>query len=203
MKDHIDALFSSRQADIIRAVLKLADQIGIGKLTTKRIAAEVGFAEGALYRHIRSKDEVFDLIIEMVRRMVAEKSRELEGQTHEASKLRGFFTYALEFLEQYPGIYHIIFSDAHYDHSEKHFDQFKTLIFDIQHLVAGIIHRGQEQGTFTRRFDSEDLALNYLGTIHTAFTLWNVFNRRQQTLPQTARPFIEQYMYLLNPEVTP
>ena len=44
-----------RKAEIVEAVLKLADRFGIKGITTKRIAEEVGVVEGSLYRHVRSK----------------------------------------------------------------------------------------------------------------------------------------------------
>ncbi len=203
MKDYIDKLFSPRKAEIVKAVLKLADQVGIGHITTKRIALEVGFAEGALYRHVRGKEDLFDLIIEMVSGMIKEKAAELDQLPGEEQQLRDFFNFALSFLEQYPGIYHIIFSDAHYNQDEKIFERFKALIFDIQHHVSRIVSQGKEKGLFARQFDSDMLALNYLGTIHTVFTLWNVFRKRDQSLLEIAIPFFDQYLFLLKPELKP
>lgn len=199
MEEFIGRLFSPRKAEIVTAVLKLSDQVGIGNITTKRIAAEVGFAEGALYRHVRSKEDIFDLIIEAVRSMTDERAQEIRKEPDEETKLHAFFSYALSFLEQFPGLYHFIFSDAHFSQDKQMYGSFKALISEIQGIVADIIREGQESMRFSGRFDCNALAFNYLGTIHTAFTLWNVFLKRSQSLEDVGHPFFLQYLFLLKP----
>ena len=54
---------------LLRAALKIVARDGMGAATTAAIAAETGVAEGTLYRHFPSKD---DLLIEAYRRLKGE-----------------------------------------------------------------------------------------------------------------------------------
>jgi AcrR family transcriptional regulator len=51
-------------AEIARAALAIADAEGTEALTMRRIAQDLGCGTMSLYRHVRTKDEVFDLIVD-------------------------------------------------------------------------------------------------------------------------------------------
>lgn len=48
--------------DILRAAVAVADADGLGAVSMARVAAELGHATMALYRHVRSKDELLALM---------------------------------------------------------------------------------------------------------------------------------------------
>ncbi|MFD4832254.1 TetR/AcrR family transcriptional regulator [Streptomyces uncialis] len=50
--------------EIARAALALADAEGTDAVTMRRIAKELGCGTMSLYRHVRTKDEVFDLMVD-------------------------------------------------------------------------------------------------------------------------------------------
>ena len=45
----------TRQGQIKKAILDIISKDGIGKLSTRNLAARVGVSEGALFRHFPSK----------------------------------------------------------------------------------------------------------------------------------------------------
>ena len=49
-------------AEILRAAVAVADADGLGAVSMARVAAELGHATMALYRHVRSKDELLALM---------------------------------------------------------------------------------------------------------------------------------------------
>ena len=51
---------------IVRAAIQLADAEGIDALSMRRVAAEIGSGTTSLYRHITNKDELLELMIDMV-----------------------------------------------------------------------------------------------------------------------------------------
>ncbi len=57
-------MITARQKEIIAASGKLLTQSGINGLTIKNLAAEMGFTEGAVYRHFKSKEEIILLMLE-------------------------------------------------------------------------------------------------------------------------------------------
>jgi len=52
-----------RQQQIIEAVANLIFKFGSEHLTVKRIAAEVGITEGAIYRHFKSKKSILSFLL--------------------------------------------------------------------------------------------------------------------------------------------
>ena len=51
-----------RKADIVAAVLVLADRIGPDRLTTNDIAHEVGVTQAAIFRHFPTKAELWTAV---------------------------------------------------------------------------------------------------------------------------------------------
>ena len=47
-----------RQIEIIEAAGEILTKSGFNALTTKNLAAKMGFSESALYRHYSSKEEI-------------------------------------------------------------------------------------------------------------------------------------------------
>ncbi len=54
---------ATRQKQIIEASRKLPVKYGSEHLTVRRIAAEIGVSEGAIYRHFRSKRDILSLLV--------------------------------------------------------------------------------------------------------------------------------------------
>ena len=54
-----------RKADIVEALLRLADRIGPDRLTTNDIAREVGVTQAAIFRHYPSKADLWSAVGEV------------------------------------------------------------------------------------------------------------------------------------------
>ena len=67
---------------VLRAAIELADRDGLEALSMRKLGQELGVDAMALYRHVRSKDDLFDGIIERRRRRdrAAGRGRRLEGR---------------------------------------------------------------------------------------------------------------------------
>jgi AcrR family transcriptional regulator len=55
-----------RQKEIVQVARKLITQYGSENVTVRKIAAEIGVSEGAIYRHFRSKREILSIMIDDV-----------------------------------------------------------------------------------------------------------------------------------------
>jgi AcrR family transcriptional regulator len=192
------SILDERKSDIVTAVLKLVDKVGVTGLTTKRIAKEVGFAEGALYKHVESKADIYHLILDSAIRMVEGTFQDIsrKGLDPEAA-LRAWFAMVITFLEDYPGIYRIVFSDALYAADRALFRRFKDCLSDLQNRVRLVIERGMAEKVFRPDLDPASNALMYLGVIHMTFSLWTVLEERSRSYKKTAEPFIEEFLLSL------
>lgn len=195
MKEIFENYLGKRKADIIAAVLELADRHGIRGITTKKIAEEVGFGEGALYKHIHSKTEAFAIILDLFEDLLNKQFRVLASSKLPAdAALRELFRYSLQFLEKYPGIFRILFSDELYIESKENFSKFKDIIVFTIKMVGDIIEKGAEGGIFRADTKADMVSLRYVGLIHTAFTYWNVVEERHKGLTDIAMPIFDDFM---------
>jgi AcrR family transcriptional regulator len=56
------------RAEIVTAAREILDREGVGKLTMRRVAEEIGSAPMALYHHVRSKEQLLALLLDDVAR---------------------------------------------------------------------------------------------------------------------------------------
>jgi TetR/AcrR family transcriptional regulator len=195
MAGRFEDFLEPRKVEIITAVLKLADEVGVTGITTKRIAREVGFVEAALYRHIKTKFDVFRMILDLSEKFLIQEFRDLAARKLSAGDaLREWFKYAVSYLEEYPGMYRILFSDALYIKDKELYDRFKKITFELKDKLERIFRAGIKAELFRPDLKPESMAILYLGVIHTAFTLWTVFDDRARRFRDIAMPLFDDFM---------
>ena len=62
-----------RQLEIIEAAGEILTQAGLAGLTTKKLAARIGFSESALYRHFKGKEEIVITMLKYLAREMDER----------------------------------------------------------------------------------------------------------------------------------
>ena len=58
--------FTDRQIEIMEAATARIDKYGIQNLTIKTLAEDISLSEPALYRHFKSKNEIYEKITEYI-----------------------------------------------------------------------------------------------------------------------------------------
>ena len=203
MKNQFQDQLGRRKAEIISAALRLADQVGITGITTKRLAHEVGVVEGALYRHIKTKFDIFRMILDISDKLIDQKFKEYESKKLDPSAaLRDFFVFSVDFLEDSPGIYLLLFSDALYVENKALLRQFKTFITDLKDRFEVIIRRGIRERVFRADLNPQTFAILYLGVIQTSFTLWDILEARAKSYRKIALPLFEEFLNSMRPVKT-
>jgi len=93
--------FSNRQIEIIKAATVLIGNKGIQNLTTKNLAAEMGFSEPALYRHFKNKTDILQSVLMFYReQMKAGIGELLTNNESGADKIKALILYSA-FSEAY------------------------------------------------------------------------------------------------------
>lgn len=95
---------------IINATLAIAATKGFEQTTTAEIAREAGVAEGSIYNHFRTKD---DLLIHMVEQYASSFMRLLEEAIGEektaTAKLKRLISFHIQFFTQEGNIFQVVF----------------------------------------------------------------------------------------------
>ena len=200
MNGRFDRFLEKRKADIISAVLRLVDRVGLNGVTTKRIALEVGVTEGALYKHFRSKNEIFLRILEVTELQLQEEYAGMAARgLGPGQRLDALFSFLAAYLDEFPGLYRTVFSDALYAGDSELRQRFKTTIHGLKESAEQAIRAGVADGLFRPELDPYTSAIMYLGVVDTSFTLWSIFEERSRGLAEVARPLFAEYMNSLRP----
>ena len=114
---------ASRKPEILQALAHMLEANPGGKITTAKLAQEVGLSEAALYRHFPSKAKMLEGLIEFIEetifpRMAAiareSSSLPMRGQLtrDQAAKCHDIVLLVLTFVERNPGFARLFVGDA-------------------------------------------------------------------------------------------
>jgi AcrR family transcriptional regulator len=129
-----------RKADIIAAVLALADRIGPDRLTTTDIAQEVGVTQAAIFRHFPTKADLWTAVGAAVAdRLENAWLSAVTGCDSPAARLRALVGAQLRQIEATPGLPAILHSRELNVENAALRERFRTVLMQYQaHLVANL-----------------------------------------------------------------
>ena len=104
----------SRKNDIIAAAIHELARHGVNGSTIRRIAAEAGVTEGAIYRHFASKEELCDeAYSQIVAEMAEQKKAILESTEPISEKLSDWVRVTYEYFDLYPEAFSYVLLARH------------------------------------------------------------------------------------------
>ncbi|MCX8161277.1 MAG: TetR family transcriptional regulator [Candidatus Saccharicenans sp.] len=184
----------SRKGDIITSALRIIDQKGVKGLTVARLAGEVGFAESALYRHFKSKRDLVAFILDNILQDAWNYLTEVEEKTADSLEaLKQLIYLFLSFLEQFPGIFKIIYSDEIYLGDEELQAKIDGIISEIVVFLKKVIQKAIAQKKLKANLDVTVAAMHFLGLIYTAFSYWTI-KKRKVPLKKISSELLNQYL---------
>lgn len=99
---------------IMRAAVRLFTQKGIERTTIKDIARKAGVAEGALYRHFVSKDELASHLFSVnLQRFTERVDARIAATSGSAAKLRAYVAAIFEEYEAEPELFYFLILAEH------------------------------------------------------------------------------------------
>ncbi len=103
----------NRKDDILRALAVMLEGKPGQRITTAKLAAEVGVSEAALYRHFPSKARMFEGLIDFIETTIFTQINLIkEQQKQTLTRTEHILHFLLGFAEQNPGITRILTGDA-------------------------------------------------------------------------------------------
>jgi AcrR family transcriptional regulator len=101
---------------IVQAASRLFTTEGYDALSMRRVAQEVGCSQMAMYRHFANKEALVQHICaELYMQFAARINEEIRTEADARKKLKRFVRAVLQFAEQYPDHYALIFLVRHSD----------------------------------------------------------------------------------------
>ena len=153
-----------RREQIKKAALEIIVYEGIGKLSTRNLAAKVGISEGAIFRHFKTKQDIILSIIEDVKENMLGAMKLAANVKNPADRrLFNMMCAQVKYILNNQGVNILLFSEAvHYDDSVLK-KELKKILDEQKKLLTGVIKDGVKEGIFDKNTNIEDASMFYLG----------------------------------------
>ena len=155
----------TRQGQIKKAVLEIISSEGIGKLSTRNLAAKIGVTEGALFRHFSSKKEIMLSILDDVKNeLLVEQERITYSSSLTAEqKLFDFLCRHITYLIENKGITILLFSEAAHMNEPLLKKGLREILLTQKEYISRIIKQGMNEGVWDKSLNVENVATLYMG----------------------------------------
>ena len=104
---------SGRKEQILQTLAEMLESSPGNKITTAKLAGNLGVSEAALYRHFPSKTRMYESLIDFVEDTLFTRITQiLSEETKQLARCKNILTLYLIFCERNPGITRILSGDA-------------------------------------------------------------------------------------------
>ncbi len=166
---------TDRQLEIIKAAGEILTESGIAGLTTKKLAAKMGFAESALYRHFTGKEEI---MVTMLQYLAADMDKRLKdcllNIDESEFQLKEVFNNQFDFFKKNPHFLVAIFSDGLLEESKVINDAIMQIMAVKRKYLLQIIKKGQEEGVFKNTLSVDDMVHIVMGSFRLHMLQWRM-----------------------------
>ena len=150
---------TKRQIEIIEAATKLVGERGIQNLTTKNLAAEMGFSEPALYRHFKGKTEILVSVLAFYKNSLAKGMEEILNSSDTGlQKLTNILKFQFNHFAKNPAIVMVIFAETSFQYEKK----LSNVVLDVLNrkkmMLEKIIVLGQKDGSIRNDISPEHIS---------------------------------------------
>ncbi|MDF1528789.1 MAG: TetR/AcrR family transcriptional regulator, partial [Sedimenticola sp.] len=144
----------TRRAEIILGALSAAADLGLGAATTQAIADRVGIGQSTIFRHYKSRDEIFAAAIESIgANMLRALEPYFSGGDSAAVRLKEMIHAQLIFVNNNRGLPRILFSDSLHIDSPILKQNVQRVMRNYSSRVVQLVQEGIEAGEFDKQLD--------------------------------------------------
>lgn len=165
-----------RKQEIIEATMELSVEKGLKKLTTQAIADRVGIAQPTIFRHFKSRDEIFAAVINWVGDSLFKVVGGLFSSTGPADeRLHQLILKQLAFMNKHRAIPRVLFSDRLHLESPKLKAVVQKMMDGYVQSVTQLLEQGVREGAFRSDLDAEMAARYIVALIQGLVMRWSVY----------------------------
>lgn len=144
-------------SEIIESAKKLFQQYGLHKTTMEDIAKSTGKGKSTLYYYFKSKDEIFDRVIEEeMDDFFSSVKTAVEKEEQVSDKLRTYILLKVKKLKQKANLYRLTLDTYNSIELNDHFRKLRDLYDDKEvHLVNSILKKGMKEGFYAATIEGD------------------------------------------------
>lgn len=164
-----------RQLEIIEAAGEILTKSGFNALTTKNLAAKMGFSESALYRHYSSKEEIVLTMLKYLdREMDNRLTNSVNGIEDSEEKLKAIFNSQFDYFKKNPHFLVAIFSEGLLEASEAINEAINQIIATKKKHLLQCIRQGQKEKRVTSTLPADELVHIIMGSFRLHMLQWRL-----------------------------
>jgi AcrR family transcriptional regulator len=165
-------ILSNRQYEIIETAGKLLTEKGISGLTIKNIANEIGFSEGAIYRHFKSKEDILVGMLQYLQENMETRFSNIDTTLPALVQLKEIFLSQLNFFKDNTQFVVAVFSDGLMDESDNINSHISNIMAVKLKYLSPVIKQLQDEKIITNKISTDDLLHIIMGTFRLMMFKW-------------------------------
>ncbi|HYO08479.1 MAG TPA: TetR/AcrR family transcriptional regulator [Tepidisphaeraceae bacterium] len=148
-----------RREQLMEVATKLFARNGYEATTTAAIALAAGVTEPILYRHFKSKQELFVAIVKAVSNQTMQHWQDLiAGVEDPAEQIRRIAAELPQHMEKLADAYHVLHGALATSRDKKVLAVMREHYNQIERFFAGVIQQGQKSGDFRKNINPRGAA---------------------------------------------
>ena len=158
---------TNRREEILQALAHMLESSeGASRITTAKLAKQVGVSEAALYRHFPSKARMFEGLIEFIEDAIMSRiNRILDDEKDTLQRIRMVLQLILAFSEMNPGLTRILSGHALMFENERLRERINQLFERIETQLRQILRERKLREGKSFPVDESILAAQLLGQV--------------------------------------
>ncbi len=189
---------SPRQEEIVDAAIKLIAEKSIQALTIKNLSNQVGFTEGAIYRHFSSK---LDILLHILLKFQSNARQMLEDTCSNdlpaMDQIEHIFMHNIMSFVENPAIAAVIFSESIFQNEDRLSREVFKLLEMHESTLSCIIEKGQERNELIEGVQKEEIIRMIIGSIRYTVTKWRL-GGYQFNLQKEGKSLIDAIRHLIS-----
>lgn len=168
----------SRKAEIVIAMLRLADEIGPDRLTTLAVANAVGLTQPGIFRHFPTKQDLWLAVAaHIATKMTQAWDEVLTDEAEPQDRVRALILVQLRQITANPAIPAILHSRELHTENAALRAQFIDLMTRFQAMLVDALTEGRARGVFRADLAPTDAAILLISLVQGLAIRWSLGQR--------------------------
>ncbi len=189
-KPRIRKTAADRKKEIIQTAIRLAAISGPDRLTTEKLAREIGISQAAIFRHFPTKSDIWNGVAAHIGEIMKIPATLIQEQPKEpTSLLRELVSRQLTFIQSTPAIPDILFSRELHANNDTMRLFFVGMMKERQKIFSKLVSHEITNGNFRNDLDENDAAWLILSLIQGQAMRWSLDGRNYDLVAEGRRLF--------------
>jgi len=161
-----------RHGQIIDVAVSIIAELGLKGFTIRNLSQRIGVTEGAIYRHFKSKEDIFKGILEEFELLSEYRNRQTEPISDPVEELHLFLADRYKRFVEKPELARILFMENVFQSTPELAERSHKMMKKHFTIVQKLIQKGQADGILVKHISDQTLFRLVIGPMRLLVTQW-------------------------------